>query len=242
MPSVASPLDYRRGRGRGEFGARRAVRAGSFVAFRCARADALLQCYCRLQLDNAHVVDALKHGLFSQSREPSTRKRADMLRSWKIGRAFGIPLYLNATLLLLPILVLFFHSGQSWPAILFALTLTPVVFFCVLLHELGHALMARHFGIETRDITLFPLGGMARLEAHDREAGGRTAHRPRRTGGQCRPLPPPGAAGIPSAHTRLDSVNPVDSERLFAASPSALVSTFVLWLTISNCGSSPSST
>jgi Zn-dependent protease len=87
------------------------------------------------------------------------------LRSWKVGRAFGIPLYVNPTLLLFPLLLLLLHNGQAgWGEALFLVLLTPALFGCVLLHELGHALMARAFGIGTRDITLYPIGGVARLE------------------------------------------------------------------------------
>jgi Zn-dependent protease len=87
-----------------------------------------------------------------------------MLPSLKIGRLFGIPVYLHSTLLLLPALVFFTTSDQGWPTSLLVLATTAALFGCVLLHEFGHALMARRFGIVTRDVTLYPIGGIARLE------------------------------------------------------------------------------
>jgi Zn-dependent protease len=92
-----------------------------------------------------------------------------MLRSWKLGRAFGIPLYIHSTFLLLPAWGLYQAIGSGWPTKVFMLVYIVVMFGCILLHELGHALMARLFGIGTRDITLYPIGGVARLEQMSEE-------------------------------------------------------------------------
>ncbi|HTU23011.1 MAG TPA: site-2 protease family protein [Gemmataceae bacterium] len=86
-----------------------------------------------------------------------------MLRSFKIGKLFGIPLYVHTTFFLLPAWVLLLNSGTGLVNALFLLLGLTAVFACVVLHELGHALMARFFGIGTENITLFPIGGVARL-------------------------------------------------------------------------------
>ncbi len=80
-----------------------------------------------------------------------------MRMSWKVGRVAGIDVFLHPTLLLLLAMIgLSGHSGVGGVA------LTSAIFGCVLLHEFGHALTARHFGITTEDITLYPIGGVAR--------------------------------------------------------------------------------
>jgi Zn-dependent protease len=78
--------------------------------------------------------------------------------SIEIGRAFGIPVRIHATFLLLVALLYLFVDGA-----LATLGLLALVFGCVLLHELGHSLVARGFGLRVADITLWPLGGMARM-------------------------------------------------------------------------------
>lgn len=89
-----------------------------------------------------------------------------MKGSWKIGTFFGIGVYLHVTFLLL---IGFFgwaeyrDSGSITDALI-TLAFLAALFFCLLMHEYGHALTARRFGIATRDITLLPIGGVARLE------------------------------------------------------------------------------
>src|SRR5262249_8272153 len=99
-----------------------------------------------------------------QDPRANEKARSAMSTSLKLGTAFGIGIFVHWTFFLVPALVLFTNPGLSGPALVFALFLVLAVFGCVVLHELGHALAARRFGIATRDITLYPIGGVARLE------------------------------------------------------------------------------
>ena len=89
-----------------------------------------------------------------------------MTWSWKVGRLFGIPVYLHTTFLLLMgfILLAQWREGGNLVAAIGGVLFILAIFATVVLHELGHALTARRFGIRTKDITLLPIGGIARLE------------------------------------------------------------------------------
>jgi Zn-dependent protease len=86
--------------------------------------------------------------------------------SVKVGKLLGIDVYLHFTFLLLLGFLAFtyWRATQRLEAALAGVGFFVALFGCVLLHELGHALMARRFGVKTRDITLLPIGGVARLE------------------------------------------------------------------------------
>ena len=86
--------------------------------------------------------------------------------SWKIGEFAGIGVYMHATFLLIIAWVVLIHwsEGHDLATIVSGVVFVLALFLCVVLHEFGHALTAMRYGIKTRDITLLPIGGVARLE------------------------------------------------------------------------------
>src|SRR5687768_9577916 len=84
---------------------------------------------------------------------------------WRVGRLLGVDLYVHATfaVLLVWIAVAALMRGQGARAVAGDVLFVGAVFIAVILHELGHVLVARRFGITTHGITLLPIGGMAAL-------------------------------------------------------------------------------
>ena len=85
--------------------------------------------------------------------------------SWKLTRLAGIDVYVHATFLILIawIGLSYWLVSGSLAAVITGVGFILALFGCVVLHELGHALIARRYGIRTRDITLLPIGGVAAL-------------------------------------------------------------------------------
>lgn len=92
-----------------------------------------------------------------------------MLRgSLRLGSLLGVPVFIHWTFL---ILIAWLMAGplmsgtpDAMAAGLRTAGFIAAIFGCIVLHEMGHALAARRYGIATRDITLLPIGGVASLE------------------------------------------------------------------------------
>lgn len=89
-----------------------------------------------------------------------------MNSSLKLFTWFGIPVRLHWTFGLILLYAFWIGSEQGAGLIgaLWIVGLFITLFGCVLLHEFGHSLTARHYGVQTKDIILTPIGGIARLE------------------------------------------------------------------------------
>jgi Zn-dependent protease len=90
--------------------------------------------------------------------------------SWKLGRFAGIDSYVHASFLLLVVWAAWaaYQGAGTGLAAVLGVVFLAGVFGSVLLHELGHAIVARRYGIQTRRIVLLPIGGIAQLEGEPR--------------------------------------------------------------------------
>jgi Zn-dependent protease len=79
-------------------------------------------------------------------------------------RVRGVPIRLHFTFLIVASLLIFFSLDKGVGAIISGVLVGVILFGSVILHELGHVIAAKRCGIGTRDITIYPFGGIARIE------------------------------------------------------------------------------
>jgi Zn-dependent protease len=89
-----------------------------------------------------------------------------MKGSFKLGNIAGIGVFIHWTFSLLIAYIIFsnYRAGHDSEGIGWMILFVLSIFVTVFLHELGHALAAKRYGIKTLDITILPIGGLARLE------------------------------------------------------------------------------
>ncbi|MCE7993995.1 MAG: site-2 protease family protein [Roseivirga sp.] len=89
-----------------------------------------------------------------------------MKSSLYLGQVAKIKVFIHWTFLLLIGYIVYsgVSAGQTLEEICWHILFILTIFFCIVLHEFGHALMGRRFGFKTKDIILLPIGGVARFE------------------------------------------------------------------------------
>src|SRR5687768_16247104 len=86
--------------------------------------------------------------------------------SWKLARIAGIDVHVHVPFLIAVVWIglVYWNQERNLSAVVEGVGYILILFACVVLHEFGHALTAARYGSRTRDITLLPIGGVARLE------------------------------------------------------------------------------
>ena len=93
-----------------------------------------------------------------------------LTKTWNLGRIFGVDVKIHRTFgFLLAFLAISGVLKDGLLGALLSVGLTLVIFSVILLHEFGHIWAARFYGIQTKDIILSPIGGMARLKANPKK-------------------------------------------------------------------------
>lgn len=89
-----------------------------------------------------------------------------MKGSFRLGTIGGIGVFIHWTFSILILFIIFssYRAGQDAIQMLWMVAFVLSIFVTVFLHELGHATAAKRYHIKTKDITLLPIGGVARLE------------------------------------------------------------------------------
>ena len=101
-----------------------------------------------------------------------------MQSGWRVGSILGIPLYLDSSWFIILLLVTFVYGSnplwqENWGALSWGigLAMALLLFGSVLLHELGHSLVAKSQGIQVNSITLFLFGGIAAIDQESKTPG-----------------------------------------------------------------------
>jgi Zn-dependent protease/CBS domain-containing protein len=89
--------------------------------------------------------------------------------SFTLGRVFGIDVKVHVTFLI--ILVMAAMGGGSVGGAAFGVLSTVLLFACVVLHELGHSVVAQAYGIPVKQIILLPIGGLAQMTKRPKTPG-----------------------------------------------------------------------
>jgi Zn-dependent protease/CBS domain-containing protein len=96
-----------------------------------------------------------------QEMKPNARRAAGTLGTVRI---FGVPVRLHFTFVLLLVFLMFIGIGGKQTGAATALYIVAL-FASVLLHEIGHVLLARWYGVRTSEIVMYPIGGISRMES-----------------------------------------------------------------------------